>query len=70
MSVRITAARDKCVAGGACTVLCPTVFDLDEDGLVLLLRDEVDGPEVEAAQDAADACPGNAIEVAASGQAS
>lgn len=63
MAKQVLVDVEKCVAGGACAVLAPSVFDLDDDGVVILLKTEVEGEDEEAAIDAADACPGNAIDL-------
>jgi len=61
MTQKVSVEVGKCVAGGACSILAPSVFDLDDEGIVVLLKTEVDGEDEEAALEAADACPGNAI---------
>lgn len=55
MRVRVDAAR--CEGNAICLALAPEVFDLDDDGLVVLRTDEV-GPEAERrVRSAVDACP-------------
>lgn len=62
--MRVTADRDLCIAAGQCVLTAPEVFDQrDEDGLVVLLREE---PSAEQAADvrlAVSMCPSRAITV-------
>lgn len=55
MKVRVDVAR--CESNAICLTLAPAVFDLDDDGLVVLRTDRV-GPEFERqVRGAIDACP-------------
>lgn len=53
-----------CIGCGACTGVCPDVFDLGDDGLAFsVVGDEIPA-ELEAdAKEAAEACPVEAITV-------
>ena len=54
--------NSNCIACGLCANLCPGVFSLDESGYAMA-RDEI-FPEQEAmAQEAAESCPVDAIEI-------
>lgn len=55
----------KCVGAGQCVMAAPEVFDQrDDDGMVVLLHDEVpSGMEAEV-REAAKLCPAMAIELA------
>ncbi|MGE0217732.1 ferredoxin [Mycolicibacterium sp.] len=52
---------EKCVASGQCVLLADTVFDQDDDGIVVLLKDTVDNGEVDGVTEAAKVCPAAAI---------
>ena len=57
---------ESCIGCGACSAVCPEVFELNADGVAEnILGDETEIPEdLEAsAQEAADFCPVSAIEV-------
>ena len=57
---------ESCIGWGACSAVCPEVFELNADGVAEnILGDETEIPEdLEAsAQEAADSCPVSAIEV-------
>jgi ferredoxin len=62
--MRIIANRLRCIAAGQCVLKAPQVFDQDEqDGLVIVLK-ENPGPELEAAARlAARVCPSEAITI-------
>lgn len=54
---------DRCIGSGGCVIACPEVFDLDEDGLVVLLNSHP--PDDLAGKVAAsiDACPASVISI-------
>jgi ferredoxin len=53
----------KCIGSGACVLKAPTVFDQDEDGIVVLLQQPAHDKQAQEAVAAALACPANAIVV-------
>ncbi len=56
--------RKRCIASGNCVLAAPEIFDQDDsDGTVVLVKDEAEGAEVEAAKQAAHNCPAGAIQV-------
>ncbi|MEU6326357.1 MULTISPECIES: ferredoxin [Streptomyces] len=59
MRVRIEAER--CVASGQCVLVAPTLFDQDDDGVVVLLKEQPDEAERGAAQESIQLCPAAAI---------
>lgn len=61
--IRITADRDVCEGFGNCVLADPDVFDIDDDGLVVLNSDTVEDAGLAAAQRAAYDCPTEAITV-------
>ncbi len=54
-----------CVGAGQCALVAPEVFDQDDDGIVLLLEDNPQGPDLDAATKAVRLCPARAIAIAA-----
>ncbi|MBT2486738.1 MULTISPECIES: ferredoxin [unclassified Microbacterium] len=50
-----------CIGAGICTNTAPTVFDLDDNGLVRLRTIEVDPADVEATDAAIAICPAQAL---------
>jgi ferredoxin len=61
MKVKID--QDLCIASGACVLACPEVFQQDDDGLVVLLREEPEPPLHDAVREAMAACPAAVIEI-------
>ncbi|RXS84116.1 ferredoxin [Streptomyces sp. TM32] len=59
MRVRLEAER--CVASGQCVLVAPTVFDQDDDGVVVLLKEQPGETEREAVQQSVQLCPAAAI---------
>lgn len=54
--------KDACIGCGACRALCPEVFDIDEEGLATVIKeDNLTSEEVENATDAMEGCPTAAI---------
>lgn len=57
----VTADPDACVGSGNCAMVAPSVFDLDDEGVVTVLRGRVSGAGRDAAVVAAAGCPAAAI---------
>jgi ferredoxin len=61
--VKISADRDVCISAGNCVMVAGAVFDQDDDGIVVVLVDEVpDGQEAHA-REAVKLCPSEALRV-------
>ncbi|AGH51648.1 ferredoxin [Sphingomonadales bacterium 56] len=70
--MQVKTLPERCVSSGQCVMLAPGVFDQDDDGVVLLLRDTVDdGDEasVAAVRSSANVCPAAAIRLSATPKA-
>lgn len=59
--MKITLFRDKCISAGTCVAIAPDVFQLDEEGKVMLKNPT--GADEETIIDAAKSCPVQAIEI-------
>lgn len=59
--MRINADIGKCQGYGNCVALDSDHFDLDDDGMVVLLRDAVTAGELDTATEAVRSCPVSAI---------
>lgn len=59
--LKIIADRDVCIGAGLCVLTAPAVFDQDDDGLVVLLRADPEGPDAAAAREAVANCPSGAL---------
>ncbi len=53
--------NENCIGCGACTSICPEVFDLNADGLAENILGDVPAELVDSAKEAMDACPVGAI---------
>ena len=61
--MRVSIAKERCIGAGACHSSSPMVFDLDADGLVVLLEDSPVPGLHQSVEDAAESCPGGVIEI-------
>jgi ferredoxin len=59
--VKISADRDVCISAGNCVMAADAVFDQDDDGIVVVLVDEVPAGEEEHAREAVKLCPSQAL---------
>jgi ferredoxin len=62
--VKITADRDVCISAGNCVMVAGAVFDQDEDGIVVMLVDDVPEDEQDRAREAVKLCPSQALRIA------
>ena len=58
---RVEVDRDRCVGSGACEALAPEVFEVDDDGALLVHRPEPAEDELRDVRDAVAACPTRAL---------
>jgi ferredoxin len=61
--MRVITERDRCVGSGQCAMLSPEVFDQDDAGLVVVLREEPGEDLREEVLRTADLCPSRSIRV-------
>ncbi len=59
----ITADPGACQGYGNCLTNASDVFDMDDDGVVIVLRDTVDEADRVRVEEAARSCPVNALTV-------
>ena len=53
--------RERCIGCGTCAGVCPKVFDMDDEGLAIVIATPVPEEEEISVQEAADGCPVEAI---------
>jgi ferredoxin len=58
---RIEVDRERCVGSGTCEMLAADLFEVADDGMVAVLRPDLDRDDVGAAEDAVQACPTQAL---------
>ena len=61
--MKIAADRDVCIQAGNCVMAADTLFDQDDDGIVMVLVDEVPDDEEDHAREAVKLCPSQALRV-------
>jgi len=59
----VKADKALCQGYGNCVVAAGDVFDIDDDGIVVLLKDSVPESESQRVADAARTCPVSALQV-------
>jgi ferredoxin len=59
--VKIGADRDRCIGAGMCVMTDEAVFDQDDDGVVVVLTEDVPDGEQKRVRDAVDLCPSGAL---------
>ena len=59
--MKVSADREVCVCAGMCVMTAPGVFDQDDDGVVLLLTEEVADGEDNRVRDAVNLSPSGAL---------
>jgi ferredoxin len=60
---RVEVDRDRCVGSGACEALAPEVFEVDDDGVLVVHRPEPADDELDDVREAVRGCPTRALSV-------
>lgn len=60
--MKLEVNQDTCIGCGACQAICPEVFEINDDGLATTIVDTIEEDVQDAAIDAKEGCPVNAIE--------
>ncbi|WP_448388367.1 ferredoxin [Microbacterium aurum] len=63
--MKIVVDRDKCTALGNCEAIAPRYFEVDEDGELTLLRDDISPSDLGDVERAVAACPMAALRIEA-----
>jgi ferredoxin len=58
---RVQVDRERCVGSGVCESLAPNVFEVDDDGLLMVHREEPDADQLDDVRDAVQQCPARAL---------
>jgi ferredoxin len=58
---RVEVDRDRCVGSGTCEALAPAVFEVDDDGVLAVLRPEPGEDDLPDVRGAVTACPTRAL---------
>jgi ferredoxin len=62
--VKLIADRDACISSGNCLMVSEELFDADDDGVVVLLAENVPASEEDHAREAVRFCPASALRLA------
>lgn len=54
--------NEQYIGCGMCNAFCPSVFEMNENGLAEAVDNDVDEADINDAQEAVDSCPVGAIE--------
>jgi len=61
--VKVEADRDVCIQAGNCVMSADSLFDQDDDGIVVVLVDDVPDDEEDKAREAVRLCPSQALKI-------
>lgn len=61
--MKVKVNEDACIGCGACCAIADSIFEIGDNGLSEVKKEEVQEDEKRAVRDAAEACPTGAIEV-------
>lgn len=61
--MKIVVNEDACVGSGQCVLVAGSLFDQNDDGIVVVLNDGPNSSEEAAARKAATLCPARAITI-------
>lgn len=59
--MKIEADQDSCITAGNCVMVADALFDQDDDGVVVVLTEDVPEGEEERAREAVKLCPASAL---------
>ncbi|MGE2726507.1 ferredoxin [Mycolicibacterium pulveris] len=59
--MRVQADRNVCISAGNCVMVAEAVFEQDDDGIVVVLVDEVPEDQVHNVEEAVKLCPSQAL---------
>ena len=59
--MKVYVDQDLCISCGLCIVICPAVFDWNDDGKADVIVDEVPADAEDDAREAMESCPSEAI---------
>lgn len=60
--MKVVVNRDNCIGCGACESIEPSVFQLDDEGISVVVEENVANANEESINDAVESCPTSAIE--------
>ncbi|WP_123028035.1 ferredoxin [Mycolicibacterium stellerae] len=61
--MKVHADRDVCIQSGNCVMCADNLFDQDDDGIVVVLVDDIPADEEDKAREAVRFCPSQALTI-------
>ncbi|MGW0036988.1 ferredoxin [Gordonia sp. NPDC003376] len=61
--MKVTVDFTKCTGLGICESLAPEFFEVDDDGDLVLLREDIDPDQLQAVEEAVAGCPTEALRI-------
>ena len=61
--MKVEADRDVCIQAGNCVMAADAVFDQDDDGIVVVLVDDIPDDEMDHVREAVKLCPSQALRI-------
>ena len=61
--MKVEADRDVCIQAGNCVMSSDAVFDQDDDGIVVVLVDDIPDDEMDHVREAVKLCPSQALRI-------
>lgn len=61
--MKVHADRDVCIQAGNCVMAADSLFDQDDDGIVVVLVDDIPDDEQDRAREAVKLCPSQALTI-------
>ena len=62
--MKVHADRDVCIQAGNCVMVADSLFDQDDDGVVVVLVDDIPAEDQDKAREAVKLCPSQALTIA------
>jgi ferredoxin len=59
--MKLTADHEDCIASGNCVMISDALFDQDDDGIVVLLAEDVPTDKEDLAREAVKTCPASVL---------
>lgn len=59
--MKVSADRELCIQAGNCVMVAGDVFDQDDDGIVVILQEDVADEQAARAAEAVTLCPASAL---------
>ncbi|WP_029114329.1 ferredoxin [Mycobacterium sp. URHB0044] len=61
--MKVTVDFTKCTGLGICESMAPNIFEVDDDGKLVLLKDDVADDELQSVEEAVAGCPTEALRI-------